>query len=60
MKTKKLIPVIIELLGIALVGAGIGIELIMHADFGLVIITTGSCFIAIGGVIWGKFVKRGW
>ena len=58
MKAKKLLPIIIELLGITLVGGGIGIELIMRADFGLVIITTGSCFLAIGGVIWGKFARR--
>ena len=54
----KLLPIMLELFGIAIIGAGIGIELIMHADIGLVTITIGSCFVAGGGVIWGKFVRK--
>jgi len=54
----KLIPVILELVGIAVIGTGIGIEIISHADIGLVVITIGSCFVAGGGVVWGKFAKK--
>ncbi len=57
MNKRKLIPVAIELIGIACVGAGIGVELATHADIGWAVVTTGSCLVAIGGVIWGKFVK---
>jgi len=53
---KKLLPISLELLGIAAIGAGIGVELATHADIGWVIVTTGSCLVAIGGVIWGKFM----
>ena len=53
----KLLPIIIELTGISAIGAGIGIELATHADIGWVIVTTGSCLVAIGGVIWGKFIN---
>jgi len=53
---KKLIPITIELIGVAAIGAGIGVELATHADIGWVIVTTGSCLVAIGGVIWGKFI----
>jgi len=53
---KKLIPITIELIGVAAIGAGIGVELATHADFGWVIVTTGSCLVAIGGIIWGKFI----
>ncbi|MDD5038383.1 MAG: hypothetical protein PHN78_03605 [Dehalococcoidales bacterium] len=57
MSKKKLIPILIELTGIAAIGSGIGIELATHADIGWVIVTSGSCLVAIGGVIWGKFMN---
>lgn len=57
MKKKRLFPITLELVGIAVVGGGIGIELAMHADIGFVVITGGSCLVAIGGVLWGKFVR---
>ena len=55
----KLIPIVLELAGIAFIGTGIGIEITMHAHIGLITITTGSFLVATGGVIWGKFIKRG-
>ena len=55
----KIIPIALELAGIALIGTGIGIEVAMHAYIGLIIITTGSCLVAAGGVIWGKFMRGG-
>jgi len=54
----RLISIIMELTGITAIGAGIGVELIVGAHLGLVIITTGSCLVAIGGIIWGKFLKK--
>ena len=54
----KLAAVILELFGIAVIGCGIGVELMMGAHIGLAVITIGSCFVAIGGVIWGKFIRR--
>ncbi|WP_332445750.1 hypothetical protein [Dehalococcoides mccartyi] len=56
---KKLIPVTIEVVGVAAIGVGIGVELATHADAGWAIVTTGSCLVAIGGVIWGKFMRKG-
>ena len=54
----RLISIILELTGISTVGAGIGVEVIVGAHFGLVIITAGSCLVATGGVIWGKFLRK--
>lgn len=54
----KLLPITLELLGIAAIGCGIGVELMMREAIGAVIITAGSCLVAIGSVIWGKFVRR--
>ncbi len=56
---KKLIPITIEIVGVAAIGTGIGVELAMHADIGWAVVTTGSCLVAIGGIIWGKFMRGG-
>ncbi len=56
---RKLLPVALELVGIATIGVGIGVELATHADIGWAMVTTGSCLVAVGGVIWGKFTRKG-
>ncbi len=56
---KKILPIALELFGIAIVGAGIGIEYVYEADWGFISITSGSLLIAMGGVIWGKFMRKG-
>ena len=56
---RKLVPIALELVGIAAIGVGIGVELATHADIGWAIVTTGSCLVAVGGVIWGKFMRQG-
>jgi len=57
--SKKLLPVTLEIVGIATIGVGIGIEMAAHANVGWVVVTTGSCLVAIGSVIWGKFMREG-
>ncbi len=59
MSKLKLLPIIIEVVGVAAIGIGIGVELATHADIGWAIVTIGSCLVAIGGVIWGKFIQGG-
>lgn len=59
MKKRHLIPIVIELMGISVVGAGIGLELAIGGAVYLVVITTGSLLIAAGGVVWGKFMRGG-
>ncbi len=54
----KILPITLEVVGIAAIGIGIGVELATHAGVGWGIISVGSCLIAIGGVIWGKFMHR--
>ena len=55
---RKLLPVALELVGIVTIGVGIGVELATHADIGWALVTTGSCLVAVGGVIWGKFIRK--
>jgi hypothetical protein len=59
LKNRKLFPIILELVGIAGIGCGIGTEYSMGSDVGYLAITIGSVLIAIGGVIWGKFIRKG-
>ena len=55
---RPIIPITIELVGVAMIGAGIGLELSVGGDVYLVVITIGSCLVAAGGVIWGKFMRK--
>lgn len=59
MNKLKLLPVIVEVIGVATIGIGIGVELATGADIGWAVVTSGSCLVAIGGVIWGKFIQKG-
>lgn len=59
MKTWHLLPISLELLGITMIGVSIGVEIVLHADMGFLMMTIGGWIVAIGGVIWGKFVKGG-
>ncbi len=52
------ICVFIEVIGIAVTAAGIGVELATHAGLGWAMISVGSLILAIGGLIWGKFMRR--
>lgn len=58
MKARMLVAIITELVGIAAIGVGIGIEIALHADLGYVLITGGSLVIAGGGMFWAKIVRR--
>ena len=55
----KLTAILVEILGISVVATGIGIELAYGGAIHLIVITVGSCLVAIGGIIWGKFIRGG-
>jgi len=59
MSKKRMVPIVIELVGITVIGVGIGLELSIGGDIFLVVITTGSCLVAAGGIVWGKFMRGG-
>jgi len=56
---KKLLPVILEVAGVAVVGTGIGLEMAQGGEVYLIVITFGSLLIAAGGLIFAKFMRRG-
>jgi len=51
-------PIFLELVALAAIGCGAGIELATRADIGYMLITGGSAVGLIGAIIWGKFMKR--
>jgi hypothetical protein len=53
----RLTAILIELIGIITVATGIGLEIAYSGAAYLVVITSGSCLVATGGVIWGKFLR---
>ena len=57
MNRTGLLPIALEVIGIAAIGVGIGVELATRANIGWAIVTIGSCLVAIGGLIWGKFMR---
>ena len=52
-----ILAVLIELVGIATVATGIGLEIAYGGQLHLIIITIGSCLLAVGAVLFGKFLK---
>lgn len=52
-----LVAIIIELMGISTIATGIGLELANGGAVYLVVITVGSLLVAVGGVIYGKFIR---
>ena len=47
----------VEIVGIAVGSAGIGIEVGYKAHLGFVCITTGALAVALGSLIWAKVVR---
>lgn len=54
---KRLLPIALEIVGIMAIAVGIGMEIASGAEIWYAVITTGSCLVAAGGIIWGKFIK---
>jgi len=48
----------IELIGIAVAGTGIGLELAHGGEIYMAVITAGSCLIAVGGMLFNKVFKK--
>ncbi len=49
---------IVEIVGTAVVGMGIGIEIALAADLGWLLITGGSFTVALGSLVWAKILRQ--
>jgi len=48
----------IELIGIAVAGTGIGLELAYGGEIYMAVTTAGSCLVAAGSVLFSKVLRR--
>jgi hypothetical protein len=55
----RLLAITLELIGIAIIGTGIGVELVTGAEVGFVAITIGSLLVATGGIIFSILRHHG-
>ena len=55
---RYLFPIVVEVIGIAIVAFGIGFEVASGADLGYILICAGSLTVAGGSLIWAKFMRR--
>ena len=54
----KASAIALEAVGCCVILAGIIIEIIYEADIGFICCTTGAWFAAIGGLIFGKLIRK--
>ena len=53
-RNTRLLAAALECLGIVVTSIGIGCELSYGGDLHFMIITVGSCLVAVGGLLWAK------
>ena len=49
---------IVEIIGVVVVGVGLGLEVGTGADVGYILITAGSAAFAIGALVYAKIVHK--
>ncbi len=57
MNMTRTLAIALEGAGISVITAGIVVEFVLHADLGYILITGGSLGVAMGGLIFAKFVR---
>lgn len=58
MRLTKTLAIALETVGCVAILTGIAIEVSMRAHLGFVLITSGACIVAIGGMIFAKLVRK--
>ncbi len=54
----RTLAIALEAVGIMVVVSGITVEVIMKADIGYILITSGAGIVAIGGLYFAKVIRR--
>jgi len=58
MRLTKTLAIAFETVGCIIVLTGIAIEVSLEADLGFILITSGSCIVAVGGMIFAKLLRK--
>ncbi len=51
------VSAVVEVVGIAVIGGGIALEIVYEADIYCWVITTSSLLLASGGLLWAKVYR---
>jgi len=54
----KTLAIALETVGCLIILTGIAIEVSMRAPLGYVLITSGACIVAVGGMIFAKLLRK--
>jgi len=58
MRLTKTLAIALETVGCLVILTGIIIEVSMKAELGFILITSGACIVAFGGMIFAKLLRK--
>ena len=58
MHLSKTLAIAFETVGCVIILTGIAIEVSLRAPLGYVLITSGACIVAVGGMIFAKLLRK--
>jgi len=58
MHLSKTLAIALETVGCVIILTGIAIEVSLRAPLGYVLITSGACIVAVGGMIFAKLLRK--
>ena len=58
MHLSKTLAIALETVGCVIILTGIAIEVSLRAPLGYVLITSGACIVAFGGMIFAKLLRK--
>lgn len=58
MRLTKTLAIAFETVGCLVVLTGIAIEVSLRAPLGYILITSGACIVAVGGMIFAKLLRK--
>jgi len=58
MRLTKTLAIAFESVGCFIVLTGIAIEVSLRADLGFILISSGACVVAVGGMIFAKLLRK--
>lgn len=58
MRLTKTLAIAFETVGCVIILTGIAVEVSMRAPLGYILITSGACIVAAGGMIFAKLLRK--
>lgn len=58
MHLTKTLAIAFETVGCIIILTGIAVEVSLRAPLGYILVTSGACIVAVGGMIFAKLLRR--